>query len=237
MVRGILSKTDGSLSSRHRTDKRTDIKPIELMITKRLFSIIFAMPMAVSSFADSGLSGLSDAADGVGSYLPYVQGVCYAIAAVIAVAGAMSIYLSMQTNPNQIRKRICMCFVLMATALPQFFGVDGSGSSTGGSSSSSTGSGNSDGFLASDQGGISQTGINTEIPSFHDKTGNWITFPPETNMTVANHLMDIYDHFGSGREGSYGRTLAYIHNAYRQGQIDHDMFEQLMRISGNLPHN
>ena len=56
------------------------------MITKRLFSIIFAMPMAVSSFADSGLSGLSDAADGVGSYLPYVQGVCYAIAAVIAVA-------------------------------------------------------------------------------------------------------------------------------------------------------
>ena len=201
------------------------------MITKRLFSIIFAMPMAVSSFADSGLSGLSDAADGVGSYLPYV------------VAGAMSIYLSMQTNPNQIRKRMmmtvgsCMCFVLMATALPQFFGVDGSGSSTGGSSSSSTGSGTSDGFLASDQGGISQTGINTDIPSFHDKTGNWITFPPETNMTVANHLMDIYDHFGSGREGSYGRTLAYIHNAYRQGQIDHDMFEQLMRISGNLPHN
>lgn len=213
------------------------------MITKRLFSIIFAMPMAPSSFADSGLSGLSDAADGVGSYLPYVQGVCYVIAAVIAVAGAMSIYLSMQTNPNQIRKRMmmtvgsCMCFVLMATALPQFFGVDGSGSSTGGSSSSSTGSGTSDGFLASDQGGISQTGINTDIPSFHDKTGNWITFPPETNMTVANHLMDIYDHFGSGREGSYGRTLAYIHNAYRQGQIDHDMFEQLMRISGNLPHN
>ena len=64
--------------------------------------------MAVSSFADSGLSGLSDAADGVGSYLPYVQGVCYAIAAVIAVAGAMSIYLSMQTNPNQIRKRMMM---------------------------------------------------------------------------------------------------------------------------------
>ena len=213
------------------------------MITKRLFSIIFVMSMAVSTFADSGLSGLSDAADGVGSYLPYVQGVCYVIAAVIAVAGAMSIYLSMQTNPNQIRKRMmmtvgsCMCFVLMATALPQFFGVDGSGSSTGGSSSSSTGSGTSDGFLASDQGGISQTGINTEIPSFHDKTGNWITFPPETNMTVANHLMDIYDHFGSGQSGTYGRTLDYIHNEYHQGQIDKEMYDLLMQMSGNLPHN
>ena len=213
------------------------------MITKRLFFILLAMPMAVSSFADSGLSGLSDAADGVGSYLPYVQGVCYVIAAVIAVAGAISIYMSMQTNPNQIRKRMmmtvgsCMCFVCMATALPQFFGVDGTGSSSSGSNSSVSGGGSSDGFLASDQGGISQSGINTEIPSFHDRSGNWITFPPETNMTVANHLMDIYDHFGSGQEGSYGRTLAYIHTAYRQGQIDHDMFEQLMRLSGNLPHN
>ena len=154
------------------------------MITKRLFSIIFAMPMAVSSFADSGLSGLSDAADGVGSYLPYVQGVCYVIAAVIAVAGTMSIYLSMQTNPSQIRKRMmmtvgsCMCFVLMATALPQFFGVDGSGSSTGGSSSSSTtNSGTSDGFLASDQGGISRSGIITEIPSFADE--RWVPFQAE----------------------------------------------------------
>lgn len=212
------------------------------MITKRLFSILCAMPMAASSFADSGLSGLSDAADGVGSYLPYVQGVCYVIAAVIAVAGAMSIYLSMQTNPNQIRKRMvmtvgsCMCFVCMATALPQFFGGDGN-STSGGSNTTTSGGGSSDGFLASDKGGISQSGINTEIPSFNDRSGNWITFPPGTNMTVANHLMDIYDHFGSGQTGSYGRTLAYINYAYRQGQIDHDMYEQLMRISGNLPHN
>ena len=212
------------------------------MITKRLFSIIFVMSMAVSTFADSGLSGLSDAADGVGSYLPYVQGVCYVIASIIAVAGAMSIYLSMQTNPNQISKRMvmtvgsCMCFVCMATALPQFFGVDGN-SSSGGSSTTTSGGGSSDGFLASDKGGISQSGINTEIPSFNDRSGNWITFPPGTNMTVANHLMDIYDHFGSGQTGSYGRTLDYIHNEYHQGQIDKEMYDLLMQMSGNLPHN
>ena len=212
------------------------------MITKRLFSIIFVMSMAVSSFADSGLSGLSDAADGVGSYLPYVQGVCYVIASIIAVAGAMSIYLSMQTNPNQISKRMvmtvgsCMCFVCMATALPQFFGVDGN-SSSGESNTTTSGGGSSDGFLASDKGGISQSGINTEIPSFNDRSGNWITFPPGTNMTVANHLMDIYDHFGSGQTGSYGRTLDYIHNEYHQGQIDKEMYDLLMQMSGNLPHN
>ena len=212
------------------------------MITKRLFSIIFAMPMAVSSFAGSGLSGLSDAADGVGSYLPYVQGVCYVIAAVIALAGAMSIYLSMQTNPNQIRKRMmmtvgsCMCFVLMATALPQFFGVDGSGSSTGGSSSSSTtNSGTSDGFLASDQGGISRSGIITEIPSFADE--RWVHFPSGTKMETANYLLDIYDKNGAGAAGSYGKTLDYINSLYRNGEINYGTYNSLMSLSGNLPHN
>ena len=197
--------------------------------------------MAVSSFAGSGLSGLSDAADGVGSYLPYVQGVCYVIAAVIALAGAMSIYLSMQTNPNQIRKRMmmtvgsCMCFVLMATALPQFFGVDGSGSSTGGSSSSSAGSGTSDGFLASDQGGISRSGIITEIPSFADE--RWVHFPSGTKMETANYLLDIYDKNGAGAAGSYGKTLDYINSLYRNGEINYGTYNSLMSLSGNLPHN
>ena len=213
------------------------------MITKRLFFILLSMPMAVSSFADSGLSGLSDAADGVGSYLPYVQGVCYVIAAVIVVAGAMSIYMSMQTNPNQIRKRMmmtagsCMCFVCMATALPQFFGVDGTGSSSSGSNSSVSGGGSSDGFLASDQGGISQSGIITDIPSIRDRTGNWITFPQGTNMAIANQLISIYEHFGSGIEGTYGRTLDYIQREYWSGNMDYNTFNQMMSAAGNLPHN
>ena len=190
------------------------------------------------------MSGLSDAADGVGSYLPYVQALCYAIAAVIAVVGAVGVYLSMQTAPQQTTGRImmtvgsCLTFVFMAIALPQFFGLDGSytSGSDGGSSSNET-AGTSDGFLASDEGGISQSGINTEIPAIQDKTGNWITFPEGTNMSIANGLMNIWDHMGSGVEGSYGRTLDYINREYRNGNMDYDTFEQMMRIAGNLPHN
>ena len=212
---------------------------------KRFFVISVSLPLAASSFAQTGMSGLSDAADGVGSYLPYVQALCYAIAAVIAVVGAVGVYLSMQTAPQQTSKRMmmtvgsCLTFVFMAIALPQFFGLDGSYTSgnDGGSGSSET-AGTSDGFLASDEGGISQSGINTEIPAIQDKTGNWITFPEGTNMDIANSLMNIYDHFGSGVEGTYGRTLSYINREYQSGGIDHDTFGQMMRLAtGYLPHN
>ena len=210
---------------------------------KKIITILLAGIVALPSFAQTGSSAFSDASDGIYGYTPYVQGLCYVIAAIIAIVGATATYMSMQTAPQQVTKRImmtvgsCLCFVCMAIALPQFFGYesystrDSSGSSTSGTS------GSSDGFLASDQGGISQSGINTTIPPIQDKTGNWITFPEGTNMDIANTLMNIYDHMGSGVEGTYGRTLDYINSEYHNGNMDHNTFEQMMRISGNLPHN
>ena len=90
-------------------------------------------------------------------------------------------------------------------------------SGNGGSSTGSGTSGTGDGFLASDQGGISQSGIITDIPSIRDRTGNWITFPQGTNMAIANQLINIYEHFGAGAEGTYGRTLDYIQREYWSG--------------------
>ena len=138
------------------------------------------------AFADAGTTGISNAADGVVTYMPYVRALCYVIAAIIAVVGAMVVYYTMQTNPQNTAKRMTMTvgsaltFVCLSIALPQFFGIDGSTSGNGGSSTSSGTSGSGDGFLASDQGGISQSGIITDIPSIHDRTGNWITFPQGT---------------------------------------------------------
>ena len=121
------------------------------------------------AFADAGTSGISDAADGVVTYMPYVRALCYVIAAIIAVVGALAVYYTMQTNPQNTAKRMTMTvggaltFVCLSLALPQFFGIDGSMSGNGGSSTGSGTSGTGDGFLASDQGGISQSGIITEL--------------------------------------------------------------------------
>ena len=91
------------------------------------------------AFADTGVSGIGDAADGVVTYMPYVRALCYVIAAVIAVVGAFAVYYSMHTNPQNTAKRIFMTaggaltFVSLSLALPQFFGIDGSVSGGGSS--------------------------------------------------------------------------------------------------------
>ena len=195
------------------------------------------------AFADNGTTGISNAADGVVTYMPYVRALCYVIAAIIAVIGAMAVYYTMQTNPQNTAKRMTMTvggaltFVCLSLALPQFFGIDGSTSGSGGSSTSSGTSSTGDGFLASDKGGISQSGIITDIPSIRDKGGNWITFPQGTNMAIANQLINIYVHLGAGSEGTYGRTLDYIHREYRSGNMDYNTFNQMMSAAGNLPPN
>lgn len=211
------------------------MKKIYLFAISNLFT-----PVA---FADAGTSGISDAADGVVTYMPYVRALCYVIAAIIAVVGALAVYYTMQTNPQNTAKRVTMTvggaltFVCLSLALPQFFGIDGSVSGNSGSSTGSGTSGTGDGFLASDQGGISQSGIITDIPSIRDRTGNWITFPQGTNMAIANQLISIYEHFGSGIEGTYGRTLDYIQREYWSGNMDYNTFNQMMSAAGNLPHN
>lgn len=210
---------------------------------KKIFMILAINSLAIPGFAQTGSEAILGASDGIYSYLPFVQGLCYVIAALIAIVGATSIYMAMQSSPQQVSKRIvtsvgsCLCFVCMAISLPQFFGYE-SYSVGNGSYLALNGAGSSsNGFLTTDKGGISQSGINTSIPPLSDKTGNWITFPPGSNMDIANNLMDIYNHMGSGVTGTYGRTLDYINNEFRLGNISKNMYDQMIAMAGSLPHN
>lgn len=212
---------------------------------KKIFVLSVLTTITSVAFADTGTTGINDAADGVVTYMPYVRALCYAIAAIIAVVGAVAVYITMQTNPQNTTKRISMTvgsaltFVCLSLALPQFFGVDGSVSggstSTGTGSSTSGTSGSSNGFLASDQGGISQSGIITTVPTLADR--NWVHFPNGTKMETARYVVDIYSKMGGGSQGTYGRTLDYINKLYWSQEINADTYNALMSASGNLPHN
>ena len=175
--------------------------------------------------------------------MPFIQGLCYVIAALIAIVGAASVYMAMQTSPQQVSKRIvtsvgsCLCFVCMAISLPQFFGYESYSVGNGSDIAMNGAGGSSNGFLTTDKGGISQSGIITTIPPLSDKAGNWITFPPGSNMDIANSLMDIYNHMGSGVTGTYGRTLDYINNEFRHGNISQSTYDQMIAMAGSLPHN
>ncbi len=247
MVGAILPEADGGLSQCHRADQGADTQPAkplnEISMKKIILFSITVLTTTVAS-AETGASGISDAADGVVTYMPYVRALCYVIAAIVAVVGAVAVYYTMQTSPQNTSKRIFMTagsaftFVCLSLALPQFFGIDGNmsggGSGSAGSGTSGT-SGTGTGFLASDQGGISRSGIIAEIPSYADE--RWVHFPSGTRMETANFLLDIYDKNGAGAPGSYGNTLNYIHQLYHNREIDYGTFNVLMSLSGNLPHN
>ena len=205
---------------------------------KRILVIMSFLPVSASLLAQTGLSAVGDVSSTIAVYLPYVQALCYVIAAMFAVAGAFTLYVSMQTQPQQTAKRMvttfgsCICFLCLATSLPHFFGMDGK--AMGSNVLLADGSiGNND-FLSSNTGGIPLSGIDASIPPLSD--GSWVTFPPGTNMDIARSLVDIYNNMGGGAEGSYGRTLDYINLTYQNGDMDRDTYQKMLAISGVLPH-
>mgnify|MGYP005912767615 CR=1 FL=1 len=65
----------------------------------------------------------------IAKYVPYVVKLCYAIAGVVAVVGAISVYIAMNNEEQDVKKKImmvvgaCIFLVAAAQALPLFFGI------------------------------------------------------------------------------------------------------------------
>jgi NADH:ubiquinone oxidoreductase subunit H len=77
----------------------------------------------------AGTTALSTVTTEIAKYVPYVVKLCYAIAGVVAVVGAISVYISMNNEEQDIKKKImlvvgaCIFLVAAAQALPLFFGL------------------------------------------------------------------------------------------------------------------
>lgn len=65
----------------------------------------------------------------IAKYVPFVVKLCYAIAGVVAVVGAISVYIAMNNEEQDVKKKImmvvgaCIFLVAAAQALPLFFGI------------------------------------------------------------------------------------------------------------------
>ena len=178
------------------------------------------------AFADTGVSGIGDAADGVVTYMPYVRALCYVIAAVIAVVGAFAVYYSM--------------LVSLSLALPQFFGIDGSVSGGGSSTSKGTTQFTSNGtsFLVSDEGGISKSGIQVSIPELND--GAWIKIPTEfsgeSSKGYVNTFIDYYSRTGGNMDDMSRQLTRDYQNArdwYASGKTYSDFMACMIILEQN----
>ena len=72
----------------------------------------------------AGTTALSTVTEEIAKYVPYVVKLCYAIAGVVAVVGAISVYIAMNNEEQDVKKpvsslwllpRLCLCSSVLRT--------------------------------------------------------------------------------------------------------------------------
>lgn len=77
----------------------------------------------------AGTTALATVTEEIAKYVPIVVKLCYAIAGVVAIVGAISVYIAMNNEEQDVKKKImmvvgaCIFLVAAAQALPLFFGL------------------------------------------------------------------------------------------------------------------
>jgi type IV secretory pathway VirB2 component (pilin) len=122
--------------------KRNQMKKIK-NFAKKLFSAKRMKTLAMLLFCGTlatyaqnaagdytaGTDALATVTEEIAKYVPFVVKLCYAIAGVVAVVGAISVYIAMNNEEQDVKKKImmvvgaCIFLVAAAQALPLFFGL------------------------------------------------------------------------------------------------------------------
>ncbi len=90
---------------------------------------VFVADTLYAQSTDSGVAAITQVTADIKKYVPVMQQLVYAIAGVVAVIGAIVIYIKMNNEEQDVKKSImmvvgaCIFLVSAATALPAFFGV------------------------------------------------------------------------------------------------------------------
>lgn len=98
---------------------------------RKFLSLAVLLSCAALTYAQgtsSGTAALTSVTTEIAKYIPIVQKLIYAIAGVVAVIGAVSVYIKMNNEEQDVKKSImmivgaCIFLVAAAVALPGFFG-------------------------------------------------------------------------------------------------------------------
>ena len=113
-------------------------KTIKPLVSKprltMLFALLFVFTIGImaqntAGNYEAGTTALGTVTEEIAKYVPVVVKLCYAIAGVVAIVGAISVYISMNNEEQDVKKKImtivgaCIFLVAAAQALPLFFGV------------------------------------------------------------------------------------------------------------------
>ena len=99
------------------------IKMLSFML---LVGTVTAFAQNAAGDYSAGTTALGTVTDEIAKYVPYVVKLCYAIAGIVAVVGAISVYIKMNNEEQDVKKSImmivgaCIFLVAAAQALPLF---------------------------------------------------------------------------------------------------------------------
>ena len=105
--------------------------PSKVKMLMLMMVIGSAAAFAQNSAGDysAGTTALATVTEQIALYVPVVVKLCYAIAGVVAVVGAISVYIAMSNEEQDVKKKImlivgaCIFLIAAAQALPLFFGI------------------------------------------------------------------------------------------------------------------
>jgi len=102
----------------------TDPRFLAVMLLLVVFSV-----SADAQNIDSGVTAITQSTDALKKYIPVVTKLCYVLAGIVAIIGAISVYIKMNNEEQDVKKSImmivgaCIFLVAAAQALPLFFGL------------------------------------------------------------------------------------------------------------------
>lgn len=110
------------------------VKKIKSVVIDPRFVSVMLMLVVVTVAADaqnidSGIQAITKSTDALKKYIPVVTKLCYALAGIVAIVGAISVYIKMNNEEQDVKKSImmivgaCIFLVAAAQALPLFFGL------------------------------------------------------------------------------------------------------------------
>ena len=104
---------------------------VQMLLIMLLCGVTSLMAQNTAGDYTAGTNALSTVAEEIAKYVPIVVKLCYAIAGVVAIVGAISVYIAMNNEEQDVKKKImmvvgaCIFLIAAAQALPLFFGIGG----------------------------------------------------------------------------------------------------------------
>ena len=130
-MRKIISKV--SKTVKNLAKKAAEKVNLFLVASIMAFGSVFPQAANAQTLAgtgyDAGTSALETVATELTKYIPYVVNLCYALAGIVAIVGAVSVYIAMNNEEQDVKKKImhtvgaCIFLIAAANALPLFFGI------------------------------------------------------------------------------------------------------------------